>query len=500
MAERLASFQEPALEDSGVDVDSHGGSSNAGDDCSEVASFSGCNFVKELEWNDEFQDWAEPVVTPPAFDPPFVSKEVDLSQFVPGDLSAVVTMTVPEYYVVDTVINIGAVGIVCSGTDLRVEKPVAIKKITEPFLVAEESKRTVREIQYQSALQHPNIVAISDVVLGPDDSLYVVQEIMSSDLFWVIQSGQALSRRVVLHLTFQLLRGLRYLHSANLCHRDVKPSNCVVNAACDLKLCDFGMSRVISNAPEEERAYSDYVTTRWYRAPEVTLSMKYDTKLDVWAVGCIFAELISRNPLFEGQDPRHQMEKIFAIIGGPSETYITTIPSAAARDFVRERRGYPRVPWAKAIPTNEFGPLDGECLVALDRMLALDGDDRASADEAMKLPLFEDAALQFPDTPLAETKLSDEWEDEINFSRVQECRAAIQRVTQQFRPEPAPKLAALDLPKQASFLSSVSTPRERHLSRENTMQAILAQKALARSESEKKLSAPSTAEAPVDTA
>ena len=108
---------------------------------------------------------------------------------------------------------------------------------------------------------------------------------------------------------YQLLRGLKYIHSANVLHRDLKPSNILLNANGELKICDLGLARVASDAMTE------YVGTRWYRAPELLLnSSTYTTAIDMWSVGCIFLELMTGRPLFPGRDHVHQFCLILEVI------------------------------------------------------------------------------------------------------------------------------------------------------------------------------------------
>ena len=115
---------------------------------------------------------------------------------------------------------------------------------------------------------------------------------------------------VVQYFLYQILRGLKYIHSANVLHRDLKPSNLLLNANCDLKICDFGLARVTS----ESDFMTEYVVTRWYRAPELLLnSSDYTTAIDVWSVGCIFMELMDRKPLFPGRDHVHQLRLLMEV-------------------------------------------------------------------------------------------------------------------------------------------------------------------------------------------
>lgn len=115
---------------------------------------------------------------------------------------------------------------------------------------------------------------------------------------------------LVQYFLYQILRGLKYIHSANVLHRDLKPSNLLLNANCDLKICDFGLARVTS----ETDFMTEYVVTRWYRAPELLLnSSDYTTAIDVWSVGCIFMELMDRKPLFPGRDHVHQLRLLMEV-------------------------------------------------------------------------------------------------------------------------------------------------------------------------------------------
>ena len=114
----------------------------------------------------------------------------------------------------------------------------------------------------------------------------------------------------VQYFLYQILRGLKYIHSANVLHRDLKPSNLLLNANCDLKICDFGLARTTS----ETDFMTEYVVTRWYRAPELLLnSSEYTAAIDVWSVGCIFMELMDRKPLFPGRDHVHQLRLLMEV-------------------------------------------------------------------------------------------------------------------------------------------------------------------------------------------
>ena len=114
------------------------------------------------------------------------------------------------------------------------------------------------------------------------------------------------------YFLYQILRGLKYIHSANVLHRDLKPGNILINANCDLKICDFGMARTMTST--ESNFLTEYVVTRWYRAPELLLnSCDYTAAIDVWSVGCIYMELLTHEPLFPGRDYVHQLRSIVEV-------------------------------------------------------------------------------------------------------------------------------------------------------------------------------------------
>jgi len=163
-------------------------------------------------------------------------------------------------------------------------------------------------------------------------------------------------------------------------HRDLKPSNLLLNGNCDLKICDFGLARGVKDQVDYE--LTEYVVTRWYRAPEVMCScQEYDHKIDVWAVGCIMAELLGRKPLFPGDDYIKQMNLIFGVLGTPSKNDMKFITNEKAREYIKSLKKRPKVPFNKIYKT--ANPL---CLDLLDKMLAFNPHERITVDEALKHP------------------------------------------------------------------------------------------------------------------
>ena len=140
------------------------------------------------------------------------------------------------------------------------------------------------------------------------DELYIIMDLMDTDLHRIIQSSQSLTDAHHKHFMYQLLRGLRFLHVNGILHRDLKPSNLLVTKNCDLRISDFGLSRAMPEEGEAEQHMTEHVVTRWYRPPELMLNADgvYASSVDMWSVGCIFAELLGRKPLFPGKNFMHQ--------------------------------------------------------------------------------------------------------------------------------------------------------------------------------------------------
>ncbi|XP_024440103.1 mitogen-activated protein kinase homolog MMK2 isoform X2 [Populus trichocarpa] len=212
----------------------------------------------------------------------------------------------------------GANGIVCAAVNSETREEVAIKKIGNAFDNRIDAKRTLREIKLLRHMDHENVIAIKDIIRPPQtenfNDVYIVYELMDTDLHQIIRSNQLLTDDHCRYFLYQLLRGLKYVHSANVLHRDLKPSNLFLNANCDLKIGDFGLARTTS----ETDFMTEYVVTRWYRAPELLLNCsEYTAAIDIWSVGCILGEIMTGQPLFPGKDYVHQLRLI-------TEVHLTT--------------------------------------------------------------------------------------------------------------------------------------------------------------------------------
>ncbi|WRX17549.1 Protein kinase domain - like 10 [Theobroma cacao] len=265
----------------------------------------------------------------------------------------------------------GAYGIVCAAVNSETREEVAIKKIGNAFDNRIDAKRTLREIKLLRHMDHEN------------------------------------------YFLYQLLRGLKYVHSANVLHRDLKPSNLLLNANCDLKIGDFGLARTTS----ETDFMTEYVVTRWYRAPELLLNCsEYTAAIDIWSVGCILGEIMTREPLFPGKDYVHQLRLItevvnfwydipgdgdegitvevrykqlgrdlidtFAmLIGSPDDASLGFLRSDNARRYVRQLPQCRKQQFSARFPNMSAVAVD-----LLEKMLVFDPNKRITVDEALCHP------------------------------------------------------------------------------------------------------------------
>ncbi|XP_064180615.1 mitogen-activated protein kinase 7 isoform X1 [Anguilla rostrata] len=323
-----------------------------------------------------------------------------------------------EYDIIET-IGTGAYGVVSSARRRDNGQRVAIKKIPNAFDVVTNAKRTLRELKILKHFKHDNIIAIKDILQpalphSAFKSVYVVLDLMESDLHQIIHSRQPLTPEHTRYFLYQLLRGLKYIHSANVIHRDLKPSNLLVNENCELKIGDFGMARGLSSHPEESRSFmTEYVATRWYRAPELMLFLHhYSLAIDMWSVGCIFAEMLGRKQLFPGKHYVHQLQLILHILGTPPEGVIGAIGADRVRSYVQS------LPTRSPIPLTSLYPLaEPSALDLLAAMLRFDPRERISVTQALAHPYL--AKYHDPDDePICVPAFDFEF-DKLSLSREQ---------------------------------------------------------------------------------
>lgn len=276
----------------------------------------------------------------------------------------------------------GAYGIVVSAKHRDRDDSVAIKKVAQPFANAVDARRTLREIKLLRHFKHENLVSLLDIMRPASyadfSDVYLVYELMDTDLNQIIKSPQELTDDHVQYFIYQVLRGLKYIHSAHVLHRDLKPSNLLLNANCDLKICDFGLARKDS----ELGFKTEYVVTRWYRAPELLVSQDvYSPAIDVWSVGCILGELLSRKPLFPGRDYIKQLDLILQVLGIPSDDDLAFIRSGQVKSYIKNRDFKPGCHIDKLFPGANPLAVD-----LLRKMLVFNPSRRLTVTEGLEHP------------------------------------------------------------------------------------------------------------------
>jgi len=294
-------------------------------------------------------------------------------------------------------IGVGSYGVVWAARHKRSQKKVAIKRIYNPYQNTQTAKYTFREIRIMRHFSHENIMGLIDVIeLENIEGIIIVMELMDTDLARVINSKTKLTDAHYQLFTYQILRGLKYIHSANIIHRDLKPQNCLVNKNCDLKISDFGMGRECVD--KLDKSNNGSLTTLWYRAPEQLMQTKhYSTSADIWSVGCILAEMIRGRPLLAGHDINEQLSLIFEILEPDSWQ---DIPSEWQKYNVANFPNRLRKTLSDLLPDASVLALD-----LLSKMLVFEPEHRVSCEEALRHPFFEDLH-DSEDEPASEKQVS----------------------------------------------------------------------------------------------
>ena len=302
----------------------------------------------------------------------------------------------------------GAYGIVWKAIDRKSGQTIALKKIFDAFQNATDAQRTFREIMFlQEMTSHENIIRLLNVIKATNDKdMYLVFEYMETDLHAVIRANilQDIHEQFIM---YQLVKALKYMHSAALLHRDVKPSNLLLNSECQVKIADFGLARSI--APTEPKevvslegdlagvrlagdtgdspapggvVLTDYVATRWYRAPEILFgSTKYTTGVDMWGCGCILGELLSGKAVFPGTSTMNQLDLILSVTGRPSREDVAAIGSEFAATMLSELPAPKRRSLESMFPKAKPEAID-----LMRKLLVFNPEKRLSAAEALRHP------------------------------------------------------------------------------------------------------------------
>uniref|UniRef100_A0A9J8DMP5 Stress-activated protein kinase JNK n=2 Tax=Cyprinus carpio TaxID=7962 RepID=A0A9J8DMP5_CYPCA len=314
------------------------------------------------------------------------------------------TFTVLKRYQNLRPIGSGAQGIVCSAYDHNLERNVAIKKLSRPFQNQTHAKRAYRELVLMKYVNHKNIIGLLNVftsqkTLDEFQDVYLVMELMDANLCQVIQ--MELDHERLSYLLYQMLCGIKHLHSAGIIHRDLKPSNIVVKSDCTLKILDFGLARTAATG----LLMTPYVVTRYYRAPEVILGMGYQANdIDQW-------------------------NKVIEQLGTPTQEFMMKL-NQSVRTYVENRPRYTGYSFEKLFPDVLF-PADSEhnklkasqARDLLSKMLVIDASKRISVEEALQHPYinvwYDPAEVEAPPPVITDKQLDErehtveEWKELI---------------------------------------------------------------------------------------
>ncbi|CAK9155810.1 unnamed protein product [Ilex paraguariensis] len=291
-------------------------------------------------------------------------------------------------------IDEGTYGVVYRAKDKKTGEIVALKKVKMEKEREGFPLTSLREINILLSFHHPSIVDVKEVVVGRNlDSIFMVMEYMEHDLKGLMETmKQPFSQSEVKCLMLQLLEGVKYLHDNWVLHRDLKTSNLLLNNRGELKICDFGLARQYGSPL---KPYTHLVVTLWYRAPELLLGAKlYSTAIDMWSLGCIMAELLSKEPLFNGKTEFDQLDKIFRTLGTPNETIwpgFSTLPGVKV-NFVKHqynllRRKFPATSFTGSPVLSDAG------FDLLNKLLTYDPEKRITAEAALNHEWFKEVPL-----------------------------------------------------------------------------------------------------------
>jgi len=305
-----------------------------------------------------------------------------------------------RYTVTGKMLGKGAYGSVCEAIDNKSRRKVAIKKNKGVFAELEDAKRILREIKLMIHFDHPDIMPLIGVMSVDEDEVetyedvYLVMELMQVTLSRVIRK-QKLQTIHYKFFLYQMLRGLKYIHSAGVIHRDLKPENILVNGEdCNLRITDFGLARGVCQDDEKGNPLTEYVVTRWYRAPEIICSKKmYDEAVDLWSVGCIFAEFFLRKALFPGRSHLDQLKLILLIRGTPKPGTLDWVQDPDAKRWILRQKPNKGHDLSKLFPN-----IGAQALDLLEKMLIIDPTKRISVEDALNHPYLAELHEPTPQT------------------------------------------------------------------------------------------------------
>ena len=278
----------------------------------------------------------------------------------------------------------GAYGIVWKGIDTKTRNIVAIKKVFDAFHNATDAQRTFREVMYLQELNgHPNIIRLHNIIKAQNNKdLYMIFDFMETDLHAVIRANilQEVHKQFII---YQVVKAIKFIHSGDLIHRDLKPSNILLDADCNVKLADFGLARSVASFEEDdEKARTEYVATRWYRAPEILLgSTSYSKAVDMWSVGCILGEMIVGKAIFPGTSTLNQLERVIELLGKPKMEDIDALDANLAKNVLDNIHVTKKRSFQSFFPGSSEAAFD-----LIKKMLVFNPKKRITAEQALKHP------------------------------------------------------------------------------------------------------------------
>ena len=319
----------------------------------------------------------------------------------------------------DRPIGYGAFGVVWAVTDPRDRQRVALKKMPYVFSNLVSAKRVYRELKILASIKHDNILKAQDILLPPENlhdfkEVYVVTDLLQSDLHKIIISSQPLTIDHVTIFIYQVLRGLKFLHGLGIIHRDIKPGNLLVNSNCLLKVCDFGLSReygalinkqtpdsplndqVVDNT-EGFCAMTQEVITQYYRPPELLMgATKYNLAIDIWSVGCILVELITRRILFQAPSPLAQLDVMCSILGRPVDGEKSlSLGCKSAKQHVLSKTAAGKSFGLRSNIVGHAPATPAGILYLAESMLDWDPKRRPTVTVSLQNGIFDDARIRF---------------------------------------------------------------------------------------------------------
>ena len=315
-----------------------------------------------------------------------------------------------EYYQPKRQLANGISDYIFEAIDKRTKKRVAIKKFKYIFDNRDKSTnlllRELKLLLHFTKYKHPDIMRISDMIppvnIKRFKHIYIVMPFRDVNLCKVITSTQKLTALHLKYITYQILRGLKFMHECNVYHRDIRPENIMIRGSdCDVRIINFRMSSIMQIG-HNQHIQNNYAINRWYKAPEIlcnsysnynSMTITNDErKVDSWGVGCVLFEMILRRPIFPGSGHRDQLQKIYDIMGVPGRTEMGWIRNQELRQWTMSLNGIQRKDIKMMVKEkfswDEMDEVEN-CVEVIEELLRLDPGQRISAGDALGLPFFD---------------------------------------------------------------------------------------------------------------